>query len=323
MATRIQDEQRTAQGVERTAPHHGETDTTIVDAIACRGVTKDYGDGHGIFDLDLHVHSGEVFGFIGTNGAGKTTTMRLIMDLIRPDHGTISVFGRDARRDGHIVRRRIGYLPGELPQWPGVTAAHVLGLLAGLRGGIDEVRLAALVDRLQLDVHRPYAELSHGNKQKVGLIAAFMHQPDLLILDEPTLGLDPLMQREVRALIAEAVADGATCLLSSHVLAEVELVCDRIGLIRDGRLARVGTLAELRELRAHRVSVILPSRPAVGGLVAVPGVEEVTAHGDAYACTVRGDITPLLTWLAREGAVELDSRELTLEEVFLAQFTSR
>ena len=293
------------------------------DAIVCTGVTKDYGEHHGVFDLDLTVHTGEVFGFIGTNGAGKTTTLRLIMDLIRPDHGSINVFGHDVRREGSTVRGWIGYLPGELPQWPGVTAAHVLGLLAGLRGGVEEAWLAGLIDRLRLDVHRPYRELSHGNKQKVGLVAAFMHRPDLLILDEPTLGLDPLMQREVRALIAEAVAAGATCLLSSHVLAEVEVVCDRIGLIRDGRMVRVGTLADLRELRAHRVTAIIPDQPMPADFAAVPGVEEVSVHRDTYACTVRGDITPLLGWLARHGAIELDSRELTLEEVFLAQFRSR
>ena len=289
-------------------------------AIACRGLTKDYGSGHGVFALDLEVRRGEVYGFIGANGAGKTTTMRLIMDLIRPDSGGVQVFGLDARRDSLAVKRRVGYLPGELAQWPGVTAAHVVGLLGGLRGGVEAARIDSLASRLQLDLSRRFADLSHGNKQKVGLLCAFMHRPELLILDEPTLGLDPLMQREVRALIEEAVADGATCLLSSHVLAEVELVCDRIGLIRDGRLLRQGTLAELRQLRAHRVTAVIPSRPEAASLAAVDGVTEVEARDDHYSCTVHGPATALLGWLHAAGAVELDSRELSLEEVFLAEY---
>lgn len=289
-------------------------------AIACHGVTKDYGDGHGVFALDLEVRRGEVFGFIGTNGAGKTTTMRLIMDLIRPDAGRIEVLGFDANGDALEVKRRVGYLPGELPQWPGVTAAHVLGLLAGLRGGVEEARITDLAERLQLDVSRRYSDLSHGNKQKVGIVAAFMHRPELLVLDEPTLGLDPLMQRTVRTLIEESTADGATCLLSSHVLAEVEIVCDRIGLIRDGRVVRVGTLEDLREFRAHRVTALVPSRPPLAELAAIPGVEDAELTDSMYACTVHGPITPLLTWLGSHGATELDSRELSLEEVFLAAY---
>ena len=268
-------------------------------AIWCRGLTKDYGAGHGLFDLDLEVRRGEVFGFIGANGAGKTTTMRLIMDLIRPDRGSVSVLGLDARRDSLEVKRRVGYLTGELPQYPGVTAARVVGLLAGLRGGVDPGRIEALADRLQLDLGRRFSDLSHGNKQKVGLVTAFMHEPELLILDEPTLGLDPLMQREVRALIEEAVQGGATCMISSHVLAEIELVCDRIGLIREGHLVRVGTLEELRSLRVHRIEAILPRPAVVDELEAIDGVSDVEVDGDVVSCSVHGPITPLLAWLAR------------------------
>lgn len=292
-------------------------------AISARGLTKDYGSGHGLFDLDLEVGRGEVFGFIGANGAGKTTTMRLIMDLIRPDQGTVSVLGLDSRRDSLAVKRLVGYLPGELPQWPGVKAAHIIGLLAGLRGGVDPQRITDLCDRLNLDLSRRYADLSHGNKQKVGLVAAFMHAPELLILDEPTLGLDPLMQREVRSLVSEAVADGATCLLSSHVLAEVELACDRIGLIRDGRLVRVGSLTDLRQVRVHRLEAVLPAAPGrddLDRLAAIEGVSDVGTDGALLTCTVHGPITPLLTWLTAHGAIELDSREFSLEEVFLAEY---
>ena len=289
-------------------------------AIHCRELTKDYGDGHGLFALDLDVARGEVFGFIGANGAGKTTTMRLLMDLIRPDHGTAQVLGLDARRDSLEIKRRTGYLPGELPQFPGMKAWQVVGLMAGLRGGVDEARIAGLAERLELDLSRRFMDLSHGNKQKVCLLTAFMHAPELLILDEPTLGLDPLMQREVRVLISEAVEAGATCMLSSHVLAEVELVCDRIGLIREGRLVRAGSLSDLRAVRTHSVSAVLPSGAPVSGLESIPGVADIERDGDLVRCTVHGVITPLLQWLVVAGAVELDSRELSLEEVFLAEY---
>ena len=292
-------------------------------AIETVGLTKDYGQGHGLFDLDLTLQRGEVLGFIGANGAGKTTTIRLLMDLIRPDRGTARILGLDAHRDSLELKRRIGYLPGELPQWPGVNAAHIIGVLDGLRGGVDPARIDSLAQRLQLDPTRRYADLSHGNKQKVGLVAAFMHRPELLILDEPTLGLDPLMQREVRELIAEAVADGATCMLSSHVLAEVELVCDRIALVREGRLVRMGTLTELRQVRVHRVEAVLAepaSAAALAALQGIPGVGDVRVDGPLLTCSTHGPVTALLAWLAAHQAIELDSRELSLEEVFLAEY---
>ena len=184
------------------------------NAVQCRGLTKDYGQGHGLFDLDLAIGRGEVFGFVGPNGAGKTTTIRLLMDLIRPDRGTASILGLDSRHDSRRIKQRVGYLPGELPAFPGVSAGYVVGLLAGLRGGVDPTRIAALAERLDLDLGRRYQSLSHGNKQKVHLVQAFMHAPEVLILDEPTLGLDPLMQREFRAMVAEAAAAGSTVLLS-------------------------------------------------------------------------------------------------------------
>ena len=247
--------------------------------MVCAGLTKDYGQGHGLFDLDLVIEPGEVFGFVGPNGAGKTTTIRLLMDLIRPDRGTATLLGLDSRKDSREIKRHVGYLPGELPQFPGVSAGYVVGLLAGLRGGVDPARIARLAERLDLDLDRRYQSLSHGNKQKVHLVQAFMHSPAVLILDEPTLGLDPLIQREFRALVAEAVGGGATVLLSSHVLGEVELICDRIGLIRDGHLLRVGSMDQLRTVRAHRVEAIAaaPGNPA--DLAAVPGVSDARVDG--------------------------------------------
>lgn len=288
--------------------------------ILTSGLTKDYGQGHGLFDLNLEVRQGEIFGFIGPNGAGKTTTIRLLMDLIRPTRGSASLFGLDARRDSLEIKRRVGYLPGELPQYPGVTAGHVIGLLAGLRGGVDPTRIQMLSDRFELDLSRKYTDLSHGNKQKVGLVQAFMHQPELLILDEPTLGLDPLLQREFRKLIQESIADGATVMLSSHVLAEVELLCTRIGLIQGGRLLRVGTLEELRTVRSHRVTAIVKGQLSLSELAKVPGVSDPKIEGGLVSCTVHGPVGPLLKWLTTAEVLEIDSRELSLEEVFLVEF---
>lgn len=288
--------------------------------VVCSGLTKDYGQGTGVFDLDLTIRRGEVFGFVGPNGAGKTTTIRLLMDLIRPDRGSATLLGLDSRRDSLALKRRIGYLPGELPQFPGVSAGYVIGLLAGLRGGVEPAGILALAARLDLDLGTRYEKLSHGNKQKVHLVQAFMHAPDLLILDEPTLGLDPLIQREFRALVAEAVAGGATVLLSSHVLAEVELICDRIGLIRQGRLLRVGSMEELRTVRVHRIDAVVRNGLDAADLGRLPGVSDAEVDGDRLTCTVRGSVGPLLTWLTPRDVVELDSRELSLEEVFLSEF---
>lgn len=289
-------------------------------AIACSGLTKDYGDGHGVFDLDLTVPKGEVFGFVGPNGAGKTTTIRLLMDLVRADRGQAVMLGLDSGRDSLAIKRRVGYLPGELVQFPGVTAGYVVGLLAGLRGGVDPARINDLATRFEVDLGRKYDALSHGNKQKVALIQAFMHQPELLILDEPTLGLDPLMQREFRHLIHEAVADGATVFLSSHILSEVELICDRIGLIRDGRLGRVGSLNELRAMRIHRIEAVFNGRIDVSELGHIAGVSEPHVDDHHLTCAVRGSVAPLLAMLSHADVVELDSHELTLEEVFLGEF---
>lgn len=291
-------------------------------AIVCRGLTKDYGHGHGLFDVDLDIVPGSIFGLIGPNGSGKTTMIRLLMDFIRPTRGSAEVLGMDTQANSINIKRRVGYLPGELPQFPGARARHVLDLLSGLRGGIDPGRINALAERLGLDLNRKYSDLSHGNKQKVGLIQAFMHAPEVLILDEPTLGLDPLMQREFWRLVDESVAGGASVLLSSHVLSEVELGCDRIGLIREGRLVRIGSLAELRTVRVHRVEATLAEPVAEGLLTGLPGVTDVEMHGDKVSCTVRGSIGPLLARLVEHSVFELDSRELSLEEVFLREFES-
>ncbi|HSL25104.1 MAG TPA: ABC transporter ATP-binding protein, partial [Acidimicrobiia bacterium] len=263
---------------------------------------------------------GEVFGFIGPNGAGKTTTIRLLMDLIRPDRGSASVFEFDCQVDSLAVKRLVGYLPGEMPAFPGVTAGYVIRLIAGLRGSADAGRVSLLAESLDLDLSARYEDLSHGNRQKVGLIQALMHQPQLLILDEPTLGLDPLMQRRFRQLVEESVAGGATVFLSSHVLSEVEQVCDRIALIRGGRLVRVGTLEELRGMRVHQVSAVLKGTLLAADLEALPGVGEVRIEDHHLTCSVRGPVSPLLRALVDAEVVEFDSRELSLEEVFISEY---
>jgi ABC-2 type transport system ATP-binding protein len=289
-------------------------------AIVTHGLTKDYGSDRGIFDLDLEVAPGEILGFIGPNGAGKTTTIRLLMDFTRPTRGTALVLGLDSRRDSAAIKRLVGYLPGELPSYPGASAAEIIGLLASMRGGVDEKYVHTLADRFQLDLSRRYRDLSHGNKQKVWLVQAFMHRPQLLILDEPTLGLDPLIQAEFNRLVAEAVSAGATVFLSSHVLSEVQALCNRIALVSSGRLLRIGTLDQLRELRIHRVDATIKHDLDLSVLGKVPGLSDVSLTDHHLRCTVRGDFEPLLETLVKTGVTELDSEELSLEEVFLAAF---
>jgi ABC-2 type transport system ATP-binding protein len=205
--------------------------------IEIQGLTKFYGRNRGVADLAFSVEAGEVFGYLGPNGAGKTTTIRLLLDLIRPTRGTARLFGLDARRDGTAARRRIGYLPGELALDPRMTGRNALGLLGRLRGPVDWPEVQRLAERLGCDLSRRVGALSHGNRQKLGLIQAFMHRPELLVLDEPTLGLDPLVQHEFYLMVEEARAAGRTVFISSHVLPEVERLCDRVAIIRAGRLA--------------------------------------------------------------------------------------
>src|SRR6185295_310796 len=225
---------------------------TLVDVV---GLTKHYGRKRGVIDLSFHVVEGEVFGFLGPNGAGKTTTMRLLMALLFPDSGTARIAGLDCWQRSVDVKRLLGYLPGELAFDPNLTGGQILAYYANLRGGVDRAYLERLVSRLDLDVSRRFRHYSHGNKQKVGLIQAFMHRPRLLILDEPTSGLDPLNQHEFDLMVAEVRGDGRTVVLSSHILSEVESVCERVGIIREGRLVRVGGVAKLKNVRRHEVDL--------------------------------------------------------------------
>lgn len=291
-------------------------------ALECHGLSKDYGSGRGLFDVDLSVRDGEIFGLIGPNGAGKSTLIKLLMDLIRPTSGSATILGRDSRKDSLELKRDIGYLPGEPMQFPSVSAGYILKLLANLRGMDDLSRIDSLSERFQLKLSERFQDLSHGNRQKVGLIQAFMHHPRLLILDEPTLGLDPLMQRELRSLISESHQAGSTVILSSHVLSEVESVCTRIGLIDKGRIQREGTLDELRAARIHKVQARINGALPTESELKEIGVEEIGFDGKVVQFEVRGAIDRAMKFLSRFEVVELDSRELSLEEVFFSEIES-
>ena len=290
-------------------------------AIRTAGLTKDYGAGRGLFDLDLEVPPGEVFGFLGPNGAGKTTTIRLLMGLIRPTRGAATVFGLDAHAQAVEVKRRVGFVPGELPQFGGLAGSEIVAHLAALRGGVDRAHVASLTERLGLDLGRKYREYSRGNKQKLALVLAFMHRPDLLILDEPTGGLDPLNQQTFYGLVREARAAGATFFLSSHVLSEIEHVCDRVGIIRAGRLVRAAGLHALQQLRVRHVTLEFAGPPPTELICAAPGVDSVVASGTRLTCTVSGTFDGLLAALAGQRVVSLDSEEPSLEDLFLTYYS--
>jgi ABC-2 type transport system ATP-binding protein len=293
----------------------------MTDAIRTQGLTRDYGGGHGLFDLDLQVDAGEVFGFLGPNGAGKTTTIRQLMGLAYPTRGSASIFDLDCHRQAVEVKEHVGYVPGEPPQFGGLRGSEVIAYLGAMAGGVDRARVKALCDRLQLDPSRRYREYSTGNKKKLLLVIAFMRSPRLLILDEPTSGLDPLNQQTFNAMVLEAKRDGATVFLSSHVLSEVEHVCDRVGVIRAGRLVTVASLEELHEIRLHRVEIEFAGDPPADAIRAVEGVDGVTVEDHRVRCVVRGSFEPLMAAIAGAHVVNLTSHEPSLEDTFLEYYS--
>jgi ABC-2 type transport system ATP-binding protein len=283
-------------------------------------LTKFYGTHRGIVDVDLEVNEGEVFGFLGPNGAGKTTTIRVLLDHIRPSSGRASVFGIETTRDPVAIHRRSGYLPGEFTLYDRLTGGQTLEYFANLRGGVDRAFQAQLVERLDLDPSRRFKEYSKGNKQKVGLVIALQHRPELLILDEPTAGLDPLVQQTFFQILREAVADGSSVFLSSHILSEVEKSCDRVAIIREGRIAKIGTVDGLRDLAHHQVELRFAGPVPVAEFTVLPGVSDVVGVDHTLRMRVSGPITPVVQAAARYELLDFISREPSLEETFLAQY---
>ena len=289
-----------------------------MSAIVTEGLSKSYGDVVALADLDLRIEAGDVYGFLGPNGAGKTTTIRLLLGLHRPSGGRAELFGVDAWRDPVAAHRRVAYVAGEPSLWPGLTSAETFAFFAHLHGATDADYRSVLVERFQLDVDRKIRALSKGNRQKVQLVAAFATRADLLILDEPTSGLDPLMEMAFRETVLEAKDHGQTVFLSSHILTEVEAVCDRVGILRNGRLVDEGTLAQLRHLSAQTVEATFAGpAPDVGP---VSGARLVEAAGNVLRFEVDGGIQPLLAALADSPVVSLTTREPSLEEIFLHHY---
>jgi ABC-2 type transport system ATP-binding protein len=284
-------------------------------------LTKSYGKARGVSDLDLTVRSGEVFGYLGPNGAGKTTTIRTLLDFIRPTAGVARVFGLDAQRESLAIRKRVGYLPGELSLYEGMTGRDFLRYMANLRGGVDWSVVVGLAERLGANLAQPIRILSHGNKQKLGLIQAFMRQPELLILDEPTQGLDPLVQQEFYRLLAEAKAAGRTVFLSSHVLPEVEKTCDRVGVIREGRLVAVEEVAALKAKALRRLEIRFAAPVPPELFRDLSGVREVRTENGTLHCTVAGGLDAVVKAAARYEVLDLISHEPSLEEIFLAYYS--
>jgi ABC-2 type transport system ATP-binding protein len=288
--------------------------------IRAEGLTKHYGPVVGIEDLDLEVRRGEVFGFLGPNGAGKTTTIRCLIDLLRPTRGGVQVLGLDPQRDGVELRRRVGYLPGDLALYGGMAVHEHLDWLAALRGRNRRRRIDMLVERLDLDLDRRIDDLSTGNRQKVGIVQAFMDRPDLLILDEPTRGLDPLMQQIFNELVREVRADGRTVFLSSHIMDEVEAVADRVGIVRDGNLVVTESIDELKAHTVRTVEIHFGHPVAADRFEGLPGVQEVHVDGTDGRFVVEGSMDALMKAAAELEVVTVTSREPDLEEVFLAYY---
>ena len=288
--------------------------------ITLEKLTKSYGSHRGIIEVDLAVEKGEIFGFLGPNGAGKTTTIRILLDLIRPTRGHARVFGIESSADPVAIHRRIGYIPGEFALYDRLTGGQTLEYFANLRGGVDRAYQRSLIERFELDASRRFNQYSKGNKQKVGIVIALQHRPELLVLDEPTSGLDPLVQQTFFSTLRQTVAEGATVFLSSHILSEVEKSCDRVAIIREGRLVKLDTVEGLRDLAHHQVELRFAGPVPEAEFAALPGVSEVRLDDHVLRLRVAGAITPVVRAAARYELLDFVSREPSLEETFLAQY---
>ncbi|HLX59381.1 MAG TPA: ABC transporter ATP-binding protein [Ktedonobacteraceae bacterium] len=287
--------------------------------IQTNHLTKSYGKSRGIIDVTFAIQEGEVFGFLGPNGAGKTTTMRVLMGLLRANSGNATIGGLDCWQNSTEVKKLVGYLPGEFTFDPGLRGAQIIEYLGHLRGGVDQAYVRELVERLGFDPGKRFREYSHGNKQKLGLVQAFMHKPRLLILDEPTSGLDPLNQQEFYKMVAEVHAEGHTVLLSSHILPEVEQTCDRVAIIREGRLIKTDHVSALKNIRQHEVEIAFAGPASVEWFKNVAGIVKVAPGADerTLQLNVQGELTETIQIASQHGATNIVTHEPSLEEVFL------
>lgn len=289
-------------------------------AILTSGLTKAFGDLVAVDGLDLEVRRGEIFGFLGPNGAGKSTTIRILLDQLRATRGSARVLGRDIRKDSLAIRRRIGYLPGDLALYPKLTGRQTLNYFAQLRGGVDPTYVDELAERLQADLSRKVGEYSTGNRQKIGLIQAFMHKPELLILDEPNAGLDPLVQQTFQQMLREVRDAGRTVFLSSHTLSEVERVADRVGIIRKGLLVVVERIDALKRKAIRRLDFEFASPVPSSVFDGVPGVHEIHFDGVHAHVAYEGSVHAVLEAALAYKVANLTSRDADLEEVFLTYY---
>jgi beta-exotoxin I transport system ATP-binding protein len=288
--------------------------------VSARNLTKSYRGARGVIELTFDVVPGEVFGYLGPNGAGKTTTIRTMLDFISPTSGRIEMFGLDSREDSNEIHRRIGYLPGQLTLYERMTPAEYLAHFSALRQGADESFARELVDRLDLDLSVKIHTLSHGNKQKVGLVQAFMHRPELLVLDEPTQGLDPLIQQEFHKMVTEVRDEGRTVFLSSHVLPEVERLCDRVGIIREGHLVAVESIDDLRMHAVREIEIHFAGQAPAEAFAWMAGVKLMSAHSGVLRLRVQGSVDPVIKVASRFEVLDIMSHEPSLEEIFLTYY---
>jgi ABC-2 type transport system ATP-binding protein len=293
----------------------------MAEAIRTDGLTKRYGHMTALDSLDLTVDYGEVFGYLGPNGAGKSTTISLLLGFIKPTSGSASIFGLDTWRDARDIHPKLGYVPSEANLWPTLTGAEALRFLGNVHGSVDASYRDELIERFQLEVDKKIRAYSHGNRQKVVLIAALSPRPPVLLLDEPTTGLDPLMEQVFRECVHEARDNGQAVLLSSHILSEVEAVCDRVAMLRSGRLIETSRLDRLRELASLHVHAVLDGQPP--DLSQIPGVTDVVVNDNTVECNVSGAMEPIMRALVEVGIRHLTTREPSLEELFMARYGGR
>ena len=283
-------------------------------------LTKLYGSHRAVSNVSLQVQQGEVFGYLGPNGAGKTTTIRLLLDFIRPSSGSASIFGLDARLQSRRIKERVGYLPGDVALYERLTGREMSTFSANLRGGVDGHFVDQLVERLEVEFDRPIHTLSRGNRQKVGLVLAFMHSPELIVMDEPTSGLDPLMQQEFYRMVEEVKGEGRTVFVSSHNLPEVERICDRVAIIRDGELITVEDVSALKARALHQLEFQFASAVPSAAFAELPGVRDVSVQDGIVRCTVMGKPDALIKAAARYEVVGVKSHDASLEDIFLAYY---